>query len=235
MTGLPFYIPLTFALAIILTIFFFYRATRLAPRLSNPQGIPNSTRHSSAFLLIALTLILIQSLVTQTGFYATPGQPLRFLLLLPPPLAAAIGFSRTNKGRSFFATIDLATLTLLHLIRIPVELVLFWLSLHHAVPKNMTFEGMNFDILMGFTAPFIYYFGFVRKTLLTRWIIAWNWMGIALLSIVVSIAVRTSITPSQPHSPLALLLFPWTLLPGFMVPTVFFTHYITLRGLKAKK
>lgn len=220
--SLPFYIPLVFALAVALTLYIFYKASN----------------RSTPFLLIALTLIGVQSLVSQTGFYATPGHPLRFLLLLPPPLAVAIGFSLTKKGKVFLATLDLPTLTLLHLISIPVELVLYWLSLHHAVPKAMTFEGMNFDILTGLSAPFIYYYGFVRKTLPVAWIVAWNWMGVALLVIVVSIAVRTAITANltgQTHSPLALLLFPWTLLPGFMVPTVFFTHYSTLVRLKAKK
>ena len=122
----------------------------------------------------------------------------------------------------FFSALDIGTLTLFHLIRIPVELVLFWLSLQQLVPKAMTLEGVNFDILIGMSAPFIYYFGFVRKTMSPKLIIAWNWIGIALLSVPVSIvaysAIMAAASPDLSHPPMAILRFPGTLLPGFIVP-----------------
>ena len=127
-------------------------------------------------------------------------------------------------------------------IRIPVELTLFWLSQYHLVPKAMTFEGRNFDIFTGLSAPLIYYFGFVRKTLSTRLIIAWNWVGIALLLFVVSTAVRSALSEAAGDQagaaivtqPLAITRFPWALLPGFLVPAVLVAHFITLRRLREK-
>jgi hypothetical protein len=233
MTSLPFYIPLTFAIAIALTIFFFTRATQ----------------HSRIFLFIALALLVLQSIVSLSGFYAEPGQPLRFLLLLPPPLIAAILYSTTASGRSILEAFDIKTLVLLHIIRIPVELTLYWLSRYHLVPVAMTFEGRNFDILTGLTAPLIYYFGFIRKTLSIRVIVAWNWIGIALLLFVVSNAFRFAFAAVRPDlaaaspalngvanatQPLALPQVPWVLLPGFLVPIVLTSHFITLRGLLTK-
>tara|TARA_A100001011_G_C13908717_1_gene674141 strand:- start:231 stop:452 length:222 start_codon:yes stop_codon:yes gene_type:complete len=49
----------------------------------------------------------------------------------------------------------LVSLTYIHLIRIPVELVLWWLSSYDLIPLALTFEDQNFDILAGISAPFV--------------------------------------------------------------------------------
>jgi hypothetical protein len=125
-------------------------------------------------------------------------------------------------------------LTLLQSIRLLVEPVLYWLALYHLVPRVMTFEGKNFDILTGLTMPIIYYFGFVRKTLPTWLMVVWNWMGIGLLAVVVSIGVNSALHAGQTHSLFAIQQFPWALLPGFLVPTAFFAHVGSLRLLASK-
>jgi hypothetical protein len=215
------YVSLVFGIAIMLALYLFYRASGF----------------SRLFLIIAFSWITLQSLVSFSGFYTIPGRPPRFLLLTLPPFLLGILYSITPKGRIFFSTLDVRTLTLLQSIRVLVELVLFSLALHHMMPKAMTFEGKNFDILTGLSAPFIYYFGFVRKTMATRWIILWNWMGIGLLLVVVSIALSSlAAARAVPGlSPLAIQQFPWSLLPGFLVPIVFFAHVGSLRRLAARQ
>jgi hypothetical protein len=210
MSTLPFYIPLVFGVSIVMALYFFYRASG----------------RSTGFLLLALGWIILQSVLSASGFYSAPGKPLRFPLLLMPPVVLGLIYSYTANGRRFFAALDIRMLTLLQLIRLLVEPVLYWLSLYHLIPTVMTFEGKNFDIVMGLTAPLIYYFGFVRRTLPARVILLWNWMGIALLSIVVSIGVYSAL-----HAPLAIQQFPWALLPGFLVPTAFLSHVASIRLL----
>ena len=56
----------------------------------------------------------------------------------------------------------------------------------------MTFEGTNFDIISGITAPFIYYFGYVRRSAGRKLLIAWNIMCMLLLANVVITALRNS-------------------------------------------
>jgi hypothetical protein len=214
MSTLPVYVPLVFGSAIVLALYLFYRASG----------------YSRIFLIIACTWIGLQSLLSLSGFYTFQGRPPRFLLLVMPPILFGIIYSFTPKGRKFFSTLDARTLTLLQSIRVLVELVLFSLALHHLMPRAMTFEGRNFDILTGLSAPFIYYFGFIRKTMATRWIIIWNWAGLGLLLVVVSIAVSSLLS----HSPLAVQQFPWSLLPGFLVPIVFFAHLGSLRQLATR-
>src|SRR5215213_3510734 len=62
--------------------------------------------------------------------------------------------------RNFLAALPLTVLTIIHVIRIPVELCLLLLSQHGQVPIEMTFEGRNFDILSGITAPIVYFLAF---------------------------------------------------------------------------
>ncbi|MFZ8477569.1 hypothetical protein ACO1MN_15020, partial [Staphylococcus aureus] len=87
--------------------------------------------------------------------------PPRFSLLVIPPLLFLVYTISTKKGSAFLRSFDLKILTIFHIIRIPVELVLYWLFLHKAIPDLMTFEGRNFDIVSGLTAPLVYYFAFI--------------------------------------------------------------------------
>src|ERR1700722_12271668 len=68
-------------------------------------------------------------------------------------------------GSRFLQRLELKSLSLVHIVAIPVEIVLYWLFIYKAIPKLMTFEGRNFDILSGLSVPFFWYFGFIKQTL----------------------------------------------------------------------
>ena len=147
---LPTYISIVFGLTTILTVGLFYRATN----------------NSKITLPILLTWLALQAFIGLSGFYTmTDTIPPRFLLLVLPPILFITGLFATSKGRQFIDSLDIKTLTILHTVRILVEIVLFWLFVNKTVPQLMTFEGRNFDILSGLTAPVIFYFGFIRKQL----------------------------------------------------------------------
>jgi len=59
---------------------------------------------------------------------------------------------------------SLTTLTYVHIVRIPVEIVLWWSFLKGRIPVAITFEGMNFDILSGISAPFTALFLLEKKS-----------------------------------------------------------------------
>ena len=173
MPGLPDYISNVFGLTTFLTVWLFFRAAGF----------------SRAALGILLGWLLLQAAVSLTGFYTvTDTTPPRFALLAGPPLPAIIGLFALPAGRRFLDRLDLSRLTLVHGARIPVELVLFWLYLNGAAPELMTFEGRNFDILAGLSAPVIWYFGF-RKGKLSRAALAvWNIVCLRCCSISYSTA-----------------------------------------------
>ena len=150
MNNLPIYISIFLVLTTILTIGFFYRAAR----------------YSKTTLFVLIIWLLVQSAVGLSGFYlVTDTIPPRFSLTIVPPVLFIVLMFLSSKGRRYLDSLDLKTLTVLHSIRIPVELMLFFLFINKTIPELMTFEGKNLDILSGITAPFIFYFGFIRKKL----------------------------------------------------------------------
>ena len=187
-------------------------------------------------IIITLIWLALQTALGLSGFYQnTAGLPPRFMLLLIPPVIFIIMLFTLKPGRKAIDTFDTKTLTLLHTVRILVELVLFALYAHKTIPQLMTFEGRNFDILCGLTAPLIYYFGYVKPILSKKILLAWNIICLLLLANIAIIAVLSApfafqrLAFTQPD--IALLYFPYIWLPGFVVPAVLFAHLATIRKL----
>ena len=96
----------------------------------------------------------------------------------------------------------------------------------------MTFEGYNFDILSGISAPIIYFaFNKISKNML----VVWNIICLGLLINIVTIAILSVPTPfqklgfEQPN--LGVTYFPFVWLPGVVVPLVFLSHLASIRKL----
>jgi hypothetical protein len=223
MEHLPLYIYIIFIATVLLSIGMLYKAINY-----------------SKAIIIVLTWLTLQAVVSLTGFYTvTNVMPPRFGLLLIPPVIFIISLFLTKKGRAAIDSFDVKTLTLLHIVRIPVELTLYWLFLHKAVPGIMTFEGRNFDILCGLTAPIVYYFGYIKNVFGKKALIAWNIICLLLLANIAVIAVLSAPYPSQKFGfeqpNIALFYFPFVWLPCFLVPGVLFAHLVSLRRLIISK
>ncbi len=160
---------------------------------------------------------------------------LLFSLALLLPLVGIISLFFTHSGRQYLNALDPAALTFVHVVRAPVELVLYALFTYGAVPEGMTFEGANFDVLAGLTAPLVWWFGFKRRTLPRSFLIAWNLVCIALLANIVVRAILSAPFPfqqlafEQPN--IAVFHFPFVWLPCCVVPLVLLAHLATLRKL----
>jgi hypothetical protein len=220
MQHLPFLLPLLFILITFCTISIFYFA-------SGKQTI---------FLVIVLTFLLIQAGLGLTGFFTkTDGIPPRLVLLVLPPLLIIMSLFISPKGRSFLDSLNTETLTILHTVRIGVEIVLFGLFLYKTVPGLMTFEGRNIDIIAGLSAPLVYYFGYKKQKLSTAFILGWNLLCLAILLFTVITAILSAPTPIQQWAfeqpMIAILYFPFVWLPGIVVPLVILSHLSTIRQL----
>jgi hypothetical protein len=223
METLPMYVYVVFTTTLLLAISIFYKAAK----------------SSTAFILLSIGWIILQTAVGISGFYTnTSGFPPRFVLLILPPLVFITSLFITQKGKLFIDGLNLELLTILHIIRIPVEIVLFWLYTSKMVPGLMTFEGRNFDIFSGLTAPLIYYFGFVKPIIGKTFILAWNYICLGLLINIVVNAILSVPAPfqqfafNQPN--IAILYAPFNLLPAFLVPLVLFCHLAAIRQLSKK-
>jgi hypothetical protein len=220
MSNLPLYVSSIFILTVFLTVLIFYIAAR----------------KSKKTLIVLLGWLLVQGLISITGFYkATDSIPPRFSLLVLPPLIIIGILFLTANGKKYIDGLNIKMLTILHIIRIPVEIVLLWLSIYKLIPEIMTFQGRNFDVAAGLTAPLVFYFGFQKNKISSITILLWNILCIVLLLIIVSIAVLSAPFPfqqlgfNQPN--IALLYFPYIWLPCCIVPLVLFSHLASIRQL----
>jgi hypothetical protein len=220
MKQLPPFISIIFILTTVATVLFFY----------------NASRKNKKVLFALCAWLLLQMALGLSGFFTiTHILPPRFLLLVLSPLFVVILLFSTARGKSFIDHFNIKTLTILHSIRIAVELILFSLFLYKATPQLMTFEGRNLDVLSGLTAPLIYYYGFVKESLGTKTLLAWNIACLAILSFTVVNAVLSAPTPFQQFAfdqpNIAVLYFPFVWLPGTIVPLVYFSHLASIRRL----
>lgn len=220
MQHLPTYIYFIFGATVLLAIWLFYRATN----------------HFKPLLIGWMVWIVIQSVLAIGGFYNNPGtMTSRFPVLFSVPLLFMVSCFFTAKGRAFIDRFNLSKLTILHIVRIPVELVLSLLFIHKAIPEAMTFHGRNFDIFSGMSAPFVYYFGFVNKKINRTVILVWNIICLALLINVVIMAILSLPARFQQFDfeepNIGLGYFPFILLPACLVPMVLFSTLAAIRQL----
>ena len=219
MSQIPLFIPFLFICVTVLALAIYYQAFQ----------------RSTKILVLITSWFLIQAVLVLLGFYhADKGTLPRFLLLILPPILFILLVLLKGGGKRNYRP-SLKWLTLFHILRIPVELVLFCLFVYHKLPREMTFEGKNFDILAGLTAPFVFYYGFVKERLSLKVIIAWNIVGLILLINIVLIAFLSMPTvfqkfgAGQPN--IAFFYFPFIWLPCGLVPMVIYAHLVTIRNL----
>lgn len=158
--------------------------------------------------------------------------PPRFPLLPLSTLVAMLLLGRTPTARELIARVPAHWPLAAQSFRIAVELLLFAFYLVGRAPLQMTFEGRNFDILVGLTAPLVAWL-VARGRLAPRLVALWNLAGLAVLANTVGTAV-TSIPgplhldwPGEPF--VALATWPLVWLPAFLAPLAVFFHFVSLR------
>ena len=229
--NLPNYISLIFGLTTFATLQLFIWVLR--------NSSNENTRKKSTTIYIGLVFWLtMQAVLTYKNIYKTglDSFPPKIMLIgiLPAILAIIIMFA-TTKGKALLDSLPLKNLTYLNIVRIPVEIVLYGLFLNKAIPELMTFEGRNFDIIAGITAPFVAYFGFIKQQISRNIILIWNFIGLILLTNIVVHALLSTPSPlqklafEQPN--IAILNFPFSWLPTFIVPIVYLGHFVSIRQL----
>jgi len=229
--NLPTYISLTFGLTTVATLLLFIWTIRN----SNSE----TTRTKSTPILIGLTIwLIIQTFLTLKNSYKidTNTLPPKIILFgIFPAIFIILVLFVTQKGKQFIDSLPLKNLTYINIVRIPVEIVLFWLFLNKAIPELMTFEGRNFDIIAGITAPFVAYFMFSKNKFHRQKMLIWNFICLGLLINIVVNALLSAPSPMQKFAfdqpNIAILNFPFSWLPTFIVPIILFGHLTSIRQL----
>ncbi|QQS33204.1 MAG: hypothetical protein IPM50_01080 [Acidobacteriota bacterium] len=184
--------------------------------------------------------ILFQGMLATGGFYANTASERPHLLIfgVGPAFLFSIFFVLGFRG-SFIQRLPLTFLIGVHIVRIPVEIVLYLLYERGLVPREMTFVGYNFDIATGILAVLLFVAYKRTKNLDRRVLWAFNLVGLLLLGMIVVTAVLSLPGPTnalnvdKPN--IGVLLFPYVWLPTMIVPIVLFAHLASLTQLIVSK
>jgi hypothetical protein len=160
--------------------------------------------------------------------------PPKLFIVLIVPLVTVIWILRSETLREILVHVPAESLIRLQVFRVFVEVLLWMLFVDNLLPEQMTFEGYNFDILAGLTAPFVGYF-VSRKKLSNTWIIVWNFVCLGLLINIVGTAILSLPTPfrvfmNEPANTIV-AKFPIVFLPAFLVPLAYGLHFLSLKKI----
>ncbi len=190
-------------------------------------------------LLLIVVWIVLSVLAAQGLFLDTiKNTPPAFVPAVLATNLFAIYFALFYKPLQEFPQEKMKFAVALQTFRLPLELIFVWLLSLNLLPIQMTFEGRNFDVLVGLTAPFIVYFGY-HKQVLPKWsLILWNFAGLGLLANIVTVAILSAPTNFQvftnlPHNTMVLQA-PYHFIPFFFVPLALFGHLFALKRLLKK-
>ncbi|WP_367331066.1 hypothetical protein [Sphingobacterium multivorum] len=233
--NLPQFIEWTFALTTLLTLIMLVNAIR-------KSEVESTRKKVIPTVIIVLVWLGIQAAITLNGVYNTNTDsfPPKLVLLGILPAIVAIVVTMTSKGgKRLVDSLPLRHITWINIVRIPVELCLYWLFVNKAVPELMTFEGRNWDILSGISAPIIILLAFRNGKIKRGLLLLWNVLCLLLLLNIVTNALLSAPFPIQKFAfeqpNIAIINFPFSWLPTFIVPIVLFGHLVSIRQLIRNK
>jgi len=188
----------------------------------------HSNNKPNKLTLFIVLWSLAHAALAYNGFYQNIDDiPPRFSLTLVPTTFLIIYGLLPKQQNWFLKNRNLKLSTFLHGIRLPVEIVLHALFAQQMIPKLMTYEGKNFDILIGISAIIIGAL-FLKNKIDKKTLLIWNYLGLAFILIIYFIGIFSSELPFQqfalerPNQ--AMKYFPYILLPATIVPIVIWTH-----------
>lgn len=229
--NLPTFIALTFGATTVATLLLFVWTI-------GHSSSEQTQKKATSIFIVSVLWLTVQAVIPLKKIYSsnTNSFPPKIILFgILPAIVTIFVLFLSSKGKQFIDSLPLKNLTYLNIVRIPVEIALFWLFLNKAIPELMTFQGRNFDIIAGITAPIIAYFGLTKQILGRRIILIWNFACLGLLINIVLNALLSAPSPFQKFAfeqpNIAILNFPFSWLPTFIVPVVLFGHLTSIRQL----
>ncbi len=184
-----------------------------------------------------------------TGFLALQGFFADFNTI-PPRIAVAAGlglggaalFAFHRKVGQWLQFVPQSWIIAAQTFRLFVEVVLFFLATTPVLSKLMTFEGRNFDILIGVTAPILAFYVHKKKKTPEKvrgLVVGWNIAGMVILANTVFHGIFSTPSPmrlfdANPPTT-AIGFFPYVWLPAYLVPYAFLLHFLSLRKASLEK
>jgi hypothetical protein len=222
-----------FALSLVF-YYFFLREIIKGIQLTSWDN-PRKKRARILTILIPLVFTIFLTVWSLSGIMSQFERfPFNFMPVLLLPLITILFFTFSRSFLDVLKNIPQQNLIRLQSFRVAVEILLWMLFIDGLLPEQMSFEGRNFDILAGLTAPIIVWL--INTGKISRaGLIVWNIIGLGLLTNIVTIAILSTPSPvrvfmNEPANTIV-TIFPISFLPGLLVPLAYGLHCFSLRQL----
>ncbi|HET7217659.1 MAG TPA: hypothetical protein VFJ02_06405 [Vicinamibacterales bacterium] len=201
------------------------------------SGEPWSRTRRATLVTIVLTVMWMEA----TWMAAANGTlrnwnrvPPPFLLFVVAIFAIAVGIAFSPYGRRLAAHLPVWLLVLVQVFRFPLELAMHGMYERGVMPVQMSYSGMNFDIVTGLSALVVARLAASRRGG-PRLVLVWNVLGVMLLANVVTIAILS--TPKFAYFGAERLNVwvtypPYVWLPAVMVLAALAGHLLIFRALR---
>ena len=219
---------------------FLYLIMNKGLRLS--QASPNKRKRTISIALVSgIAWLTYVAVLIQSGILKDLELPPKFpLFILIPIIAFQVGFYNRHKNSEVIRNVPRHWLIYFQSFRVFVEIMLYYKFLDGIIPESATFEGYNFDIVMGAMAPIIALTLYRRIEKFRALAVVWNIVGM-LMILLVAVVIGTSLyLPDVWGSELPLVSDQFVELPYFLIaaviaPGAIFVHVISLIQLRQLK
>lgn len=196
-----------------------------------------SKRFAKWYFVFCLGWLIYLVIIQKLGLLENFDLPPRMPLLIVIPIVLFIVWVTSNRSfRTLLSQTPLHLPIFLQSFRIAVELLIYGAYLKGVFPKTATFEGINYDILVGISAPIVGVLVLLGK-IDKKAVLIWNIAALLILSLTVYSFISTYyftdylVTTGTKE----FAKFPYLLLASVLLPTAIFLHVLSLRQVLQKR
>jgi serine-type D-Ala-D-Ala carboxypeptidase/endopeptidase len=221
-------LPVILALLLVTGVFVAWRRTG-APRRRSILAAVGMTLGLTAWMAATYA-------AAGFGVLQFPPRPPTMVVVFVLLLVLSVGLGISPVGRRLAAGLPLAILVGVQAFRLPLELMMHRAYEYGLMPRQMSYSGLNFDIVTGVTAIVVAVL-LVRGRADVRMVRAWNAMGTLLLVNIIVIGWLSAPTPWRVFrdgpANVWITTVPYIWLPTVMVAFAILGHIVIYRRLRA--
>ncbi len=154
------------------------------------------------------------------------------LLVVAPALMTILFITGGTSFRHLLQQTPLQVPVFLQSFRIVVELLIYGAFLQGTFPRRVTFEGLNYDILVGISALIMGSL-ILKDKIGYKGILVWNFASLMILSVTAYSFISAYYFSDffQNGGTNEFVRFPYLLLPAVLLPVALFLHVFSIRQL----
>ena len=200
---------------------------------------PVQRKSKKVTLLVGLVLWQIYILIIgNSGILQDFSLPPRVLIFLVIPvfLFTAV-FLVLNRHKARIHNIPPHWLIFYQTFRIAIETLFVFSVAKGILPELVTIKGYNFDMIFACTAPILGYYVVQQKANYRALALIWNYLGLAVIASIIFLFVTAIYFPQLYGGETSLFpkefgLYPYPLVPGFLMPSAVFIHVLSILQLQ---